>query len=53
MPQYNKEIALALKRINHIPLERHRVNLYEFLRFELYDKNPLYYCHENNNLGNP
>jgi hypothetical protein len=47
MPEYNKAIASALKRINHTPLERHRVNLYEFLRFELYDKIPLYYWNSN------
>ena len=41
--RYDAQIQTLLKKINFTPLETHRTNLFEFIRFELYDVNPLYY----------
>jgi hypothetical protein len=40
---YDLHIQSLLKRINHVPLERHKPSLMEFLRFEIFDIQPLYY----------
>lgn len=39
---YDLRIHSLLKQINFIPTEIHKPSLYEFLRFELFDVQPLY-----------
>jgi hypothetical protein len=46
--RYDSQIQVLLKKINFKPLDLHKSNLFEFLRFELYDIMPLYYWHPNN-----
>ena len=40
---YDIHIQSLLKRINHVPLERHKQSLMEFLRFEIFNVMPFYY----------
>jgi hypothetical protein len=41
--RYDAQIQTLLKKISFTPLEIHQPNLFEFIRFELYNVTPLYY----------